>query len=216
MNKTAVMLFARTPVPGKVKTRLIPALGAQGAYRLHRAMLNSSIARLLQVEADELQLWLADSGVEGDQGFVVPAALSLHRQYGDDLGLRMAHGFRHNFDLGCSGVIVVGSDCPQLRLEHYQQVLSELERHDAVIIPALDGGYVLLGLRRYHHSLFIDIPWGEDCVYRRTVDKLEVLGWRWCSLDALADIDRPEDLVYLEGLELDCAQLDTGSGFDPV
>lgn len=216
MNKTAIMLFARIPVPGKVKTRLIPALGAQGACRLYRAMLQSSIAQLQRVAADELQLWLAASGDDSDQGFVVPAALSLHRQYGDDLGLRMAHGFRHNFDLGCSGVIVVGSDCPQLRLEHYQHVLSELEHHDAVIIPALDGGYVLLGLRRYHHSLFLDIPWGGDCVYRSTVDKFEALGWSWCALDALADIDRPEDLGYLEGLNLDCPGLNAGSGFNAV
>jgi hypothetical protein len=209
------MLFARTPEPGKVKTRLIPALGAEGACRLHRAMVQFALEQLLQTDADQLQLWLSGSAAaELNAGAGLSAAaewidlpvcsrLSRHRQQGEDLGRRMASGFRYNFDRGCSRVIVVGSDCPQLRLRHYQRVLAELEQHDAVIIPALDGGYVLLGLRRYHDTLFVDIPWGEPSVYQATLDKLAVLGWSWHSLAPLADIDRPEDLHLLEGAGLD-------------
>lgn len=198
------MLFARTPEVGKVKTRLIPALGAQGAYQLHCAMLESALGQLKCAGVDEAQLWLTgcisgeDDPIPGDT-----AGVSLHQQLGEDLGQRMDLAFRHNFARGCDRVILAGSDCPQLNAEHYRQVLGELDNYDAVLVPTVDGGYVAMGLRRHHSSLFTHISWGRSSVYRETEARLADLSWRWHSLDPLVDIDRPEDLVHLAGLDFE-------------
>jgi hypothetical protein len=201
VSPSTIMLFARTPVVGQVKTRLIPHLGAQRACRLHRSMLEFGLQQLQQTQADELQLWLSDESRALDS--IIPQGLSRHRQQGADLGSKMAYGFAYNFTRGSGAVIVAGSDCPQLVASHYHRALLALEHHDAVIIPALDGGYVLLGLRRFEASLFTDIPWGQASVYQKTTDKLVAMDWRWCALEPLADIDRPEDLVHLRGIGLE-------------
>lgn len=203
-QQTAIMLFARVPVAGLVKTRLIPALGADGACRLHRAMLQRSLEALAQTTAAERQLWLAGDSRDQAADIAQPSdGLHVHWQQGADIGERMAQAFQQNFRAGMGRIVVAGSDCPQLTVDHYEQVLEALERHDAVLIPALDGGYVLLGLSRWDAALFVDVPWGTAAVLRTTVARLESLGWRWCALPGLPDIDRAEDLVHLQGLGLD-------------
>jgi rSAM/selenodomain-associated transferase 1 len=198
------MLFARVPVAGKVKTRLIPALGADGACRLYRAMLQRSLEALAQTTAAERQLWLAGDRHHQAVAIARPSdRLHVYWQQGADIGERMAQAFQHNFRAGMGPIVVAGSDCPQLTVGHYEQVLEALQRHDAVLIPALDGGYVLLGLSRWDASLFVDVPWGTSAVLRTTVARLESLGWSWCALPGLPDIDRAEDLVHLQGLGLD-------------
>ncbi len=203
-QQTAIMLFARVPAVGAVKTRLIPALGAHRACRLHRAMLQRSLEALAQTTAAERQLWLAGDSRHQVVDIARPSdGLHVHWQQGADIGERMAQAFQQNFRAGWQHVVVAGSDCPQLTGDHYEQVLVALERHDAVIIPALDGGYVLLGLNRWDASLFVDVPWGTAAVLRTTVARLESLGWSWYALPGLPDIDRAEDLVHLQGLGLD-------------
>ncbi len=203
-EKAAIMLFARVPIPGKVKTRLIPELGAVRACRLHQAMLACGLEALAQSSAQSRQLWLAGEcrARTGDL-LALERGLSVHWQQGADIGERMAWAFQHNFSAGFGRVIVAGSDCPQLTAGHYEQVLGALRQYDAAIIPALDGGYVVLGLRRWGGFLFSDVPWGTEEVFRITVAKLEAVGWRWCALPPLPDIDQARDLVHLEGLGLD-------------
>jgi rSAM/selenodomain-associated transferase 1 len=130
-------------------------------------------------------------------------AVSVHWQQGANIGVRMAQAFQQNFEAGFGRVIVAGSDCPFLTVGHYNRVLQALREHDAVIIPALDGGYVLLGLRRWDQALFSDVPWGTETVFQSTVAKLESMRWCWCALPPLPDIDRVEDLVHLQGLMLE-------------
>lgn len=203
-DPTAIMLFTRVPVVGKVKSRLIPALGARGACRLHKAMLEKALEALAQTLATERQLWLAGNS-RAQAGYMAPSnyGISVHWQRGLDLGERMAQAFQQNFSAGFRRIVVAGSDCPALAVDHYEQVLDALGRYDAVLIPALDGGYVLLGLSRWDSFLFSDVPWGTERVFQVTVDKLGSMGWSWSVLPALPDIDQVEDLVHLEGLGLD-------------
>ena len=198
------MLFARVPVPGKVKTRLIPALGAAGACRLHQAMLDSGLKALVRSGARSRQLWLAgDIRAQALERQALKNGVSIHWQQGANIGERMARAFQANFQAGYERVIVAGSDCPLLTVGHYDRVLGELQAYDAVIVPALDGGYVLLGLRRWDEALFSQVAWGTGSVFQVTVARLEAMGWSWCALPPLPDIDRVEDLVHLEGMGLD-------------
>ena len=198
------MLFARVPVPGQVKTRLIPALGSVGACQLHQAMLDRGLETLMASGAHARQLWLAgDSRSQVTAGWASREGVSVHWQQGADIGARMAHAFAHNFEAGFGRVIVAGSDCPLLTVGHYQRARQALDSLDAVIVPALDGGYVMLGLRRWDEALFQGVRWGTDSVLDTTVAKLEEMGWTWRAMPALPDIDRVEDLAHLAGLDWD-------------
>ena len=202
----AIIVFARAPEPGVVKTRLIPALGDEGACRLYRALLEHTLEQARSSGYQDLQLWLTGRGgvstrARGEGGADSPGDVwQRRRQSTGDLGRRMAHAVCDNFARGRRAVIVVGSDCPQLQGDHYRRVAAALMEVDAVLIPALDGGYVLLGLRRYHPRLFRDIPWGGAEVLATTECRMIELGWSYRCLEPLADIDRPEDLKFLAGL----------------
>ena len=192
-----ILVFGRAPVAGEAKTRLIPALGAEGAARLHQRLLEDSVGRLCTAGLAKVELWVTPDA--GHPCFVELAArwpLDLHVQEGQDLGARLAYAARSALTRAAA-VILVGSDCPELSADYLGAALAALAHQDAVLGPALDGGYVLLGLRSMDDTLFERMPWGSDRVAELTGQRLDALGWRWSRLAPLRDIDRPEDLVYL-------------------
>lgn len=191
-----VLLFAKAPVPGRVKTRLIPLLGSRGAALLYRRLLESTTALV------------AGSGLAPVQCCCSPAVdhpcfaqlatrhrLQLTRQTGEDLGARMMNAAGEALS-GCGSVLLIGADCPALQPRHLEQALEWLQQGaDAVLGPAQDGGYVLLGLTRVAPELFREMPWGGDRVLAKTRQRLRELGWTWRELEQLWDVDRPEDVV---------------------
>ncbi len=193
--------MARQPVPGKVKTRLQPALGEQGAAELHRQMMLhtwKTLGCLGQTRA----LWVEGDPADKTFDECRAAEAEIRVQQGEDLGQRMELAFTESLR-SHARVVMVGSDCPSLDADYLSQASSALRDHDAVLGPAMDGGYVLIGLRRHAPALFRGMAWGESTVYAATVAVLEQLGWKWCALRSLPDIDRPEDLRYLpDGFEL--------------
>ena len=105
-------------------------------------------------------------------------------------------------------VVLIGSDCPGYDTSYLRMAFDALDRYDAVIGPAHDGGYVLIGLTRIDRQLFEDIPWSTPRVLEKTHGRLQALGWRWTELATLRDLDQPEDLVHFPGLTkklIDCA-----------
>ena len=124
--------------------------------------------------------------------------MSLHTQLGDDLGERMSFAVRQNLKK-FSYVILVGTDCPDLESSLIAEAIASLkEGSDAVLVPAEDGGYVLIGLSVYIESVFTDMQWGSDKVLAVTRDRLLEAGIRWRELAEQRDIDRPEDLDFLK------------------
>lgn len=207
-QQTQIVIFAKYPSAGQVKTRLIPALGmdnaAQLAERLLQHMLTQALDSGYPVElcgspAAEQPCW---------QSLKLPAAVQHTSQYEGDgnsnLGERMAQAAQQVLATQ-RNVILIGTDCPSLdaaTLRHAaeklaQQLEHQLAQHDAVIIPAFDGGYVLLGLRRFDRSLFEGIAWSSATVYADTLQRLQALNWSICTLPTLHDIDEPEDLQHL-------------------
>jgi glycosyltransferase A (GT-A) superfamily protein (DUF2064 family) len=178
----AVLVFSRAPVPGRVKTRLVPRLGTWGAARLHARLT----AHALRVAA------AARCG-----------PVELHdtaKQRGADLGERMHRALRRALRRH-RGAIVIGADCPALQPRDLARAARLLAAgYDAVIGPVEDGGYALIGARRVRAQLFCGIEWGSSSVFEATTARLGELGYRWRALRELWDVDRPEDLERLKWL----------------
>ena len=196
------MVFAKAPTPGRVKTRLIPALGASGAASLQRQLIERTLRTAAAAGLGAIELWCAP-GVD-DPFFAACAAehhVKLSAQGEGDLGVRMARALATAPEGGVS-VLLVGCDCPALTPDYLREAAAALAAGDeAVFGPAEDGGYVLIGAaRRPAARLFEDIPWGTAAVMRETRRRLAQGRWRWRELAPLWDLDRPEDLLRLREL----------------
>jgi rSAM/selenodomain-associated transferase 1 len=190
-----ILIFAKAPVPGVVKTRLIPAIGAVGAAALAAELLEGVVARLGEARLAALELWCApDREHPVFRALAERWGVSLHDQADGDLGARLYHAARAAFQRA-NQVLLIGADVPGLDAGYCRLALEALEHQDAVIGPAADGGYVLLGLKRAEPALFCDMPWGGDRVGALTRERLAALGWRYQVLPTLRDLDRPEDLA---------------------
>lgn len=193
--RARLLIFAKTPQRGRVKTRLIPRLGPEGADAVYRRVLGRLVAVMAQAEVCPVECWcypFADDPLF--ESFRDQLGVELHTQQGQDLGERMQQATREALERAWA-VLLIGADCPVLEPSHLIQALTWLEQGDpAVLSPAEDGGYVLLGLRRAEPALFERVPWGSAGVLDVTRQRLRSLGWRWRETETLWDLDRPEDL----------------------
>ena len=179
-----------------MKTRLIPLLGTEGAAQLHRALLERVVDTALQAGVGPVELWCMPH--EDDPAFQALAGrgVCLRRQEGSDLGQRMAHACAAAFERS-RAAILLGADCPALEPGDVREAAAALRRHDVVVAPADDGGYVLLGLAR-PAPVFDDVPWGGPDVMARTRERLRAAAIDWHELRTLWDVDRPEDYRRLQ------------------
>lgn len=193
-----IIIFAKAPVAGRVKTRLIPLLGAEGAADLARTMLAHTIEEALAAGLGQPEICAdPDPADETWQGSLPHRGVRLSAQGAGDLGERLARAAERVITEQGS-VLLIGTDCPALNRDRLRAAAAELRRHDAVIVPAEDGGYVALGLRRYDRSLFSAIRWSTPSVARDTIARIEALGWSLARRPALRDIDTPADLAAAE------------------
>ena len=197
MKPMRIVIFAKEPQPGFSKTRLIPALGAQGAATLAKLLLERMLQAAIASEVGVVELCVTPwSSEEVWRKVGVPVSVQLTDQGDGDLGVRMARAAQRVIDAGES-VLLVGTDCPQLDAGQLQIAALALQDADATLIPALDGGYVLLGLNQYDASVFSGIAWSTSNVATATQERIQALHWRVQTLAPLHDIDEPADLQYL-------------------
>jgi len=191
-----VMVFAKAP--GEAKTRLIPALGAAGAAALHRRLVMHCLRAAGDARLGPVELWCApDTSDPFFRECERRLGISLRAQGEGDLGARMQRAFESAL-ANAARAILVGSDIPVLSAQYLRDAERALAGgDDAVIGPAEDGGYVLVGLSRCDPELFRCIPWGGPKVLPETRRRIAALGWRLRELPALWDVDRPEDLGRL-------------------
>lgn len=182
-----LVLFVRYPAAGVCKTRLIPALGSEGAAALHRQLTERTAATLL---ASGLPVTIAFTGASS-QEFAdwLGGDLIYAKQVEGDLSAKLL-GF-----LAPAPVIFFGADTPDLQVHHVAAAIDALQTHEVVIGPAEDGGYYLIGLRSALPEVLSDMPWSTDRVFPETLLRLRRLGVAPKILETLADCDRPEDLV---------------------
>ena len=184
-----IIVFARAPVAGQVKTRLIPRLGAEGAARLQRRLIRAALRTARAVGPVELHVTRAHSWLRG-------LGVPLRLQRGRDLGERMYHALRRQ-----RATVLIGSDAPALRAADLRRALRLLHGGaDVVLAPAEDGGYALIGARRIDARVFAGIRWGTDEVLARTLDNLRRCGLSHRLLRTVWDVDRPTDFDRLRTL----------------
>ncbi len=201
-----IAVFAKAPIPGLVKTRLIQALGARGAARLQRRLTRQTLQVVQAAQAaqtahaaglGDATLWCApDPSHPFFRNLARRTGTACRAQCEGDLGRRMLHAFEAR---GSDGpLLLIGTDCPPLTPAHLGMAAAALNAdHDAVLLPAEDGGYVLIGLRLPLPGLFDGIDWGTDRVLAQTRDRLRSIGARWHEGETLWDVDRPDDLLRL-------------------
>jgi rSAM/selenodomain-associated transferase 1 len=192
--ESALIVFARAPEPGRVKTRLVPLLGKKGAARLQAQLVEKTLVTAHTAEIGEVVLYCAP-GTRGKffQQMQKHFGVRLHSQGRGDLGERMYRALRRH-----PGAILVGSDCPALRPADLRAAARALRGDaDAVLSPAEDGGYALIGVRRVSRGLFKGVEWGSARVLAQTRLRLKRLRWRWTELRTVWDVDRPEDVARL-------------------
>jgi uncharacterized protein len=189
-----LIIFTRYPIPGQAKTRLIPALGPDGAADLQRRMTRQTIdtaqqtAHPIQIQfcggtIAQMSTWLGDHDYQP--------------QGEGDLGDRMDRAFDQGFKSGHDRVVIIGTDCPGIDRTILNQAFTALESQDLVLGPAADGGYYLIGLRRRIPELFSAIAWSTETVRAKTLEIAMALNLTYALLPERSDIDRPEDLVHL-------------------
>lgn len=193
-----LLVFARAPVQGRVKTRLHPALGAEAATQLYKQLLHHIVSGLQAARLAPLQLW-ADNNPDHEAFVSICNKKEIHLQKGSDLGAKMAHASaRALAEPGVEHILLLGTDCPALSPDYLERALVSLgSEHDAVIGPAEDGGYVMLGLKAPRPELFTAIDWGTERVLEQTLAQGRQLGLKMHCLEALWDVDRPADLQRL-------------------
>lgn len=200
MPNERLIVFVKAPRPGEVKTRVAQTTGADRACDVYRqlvAILLKSLSPLREIElrftpddaAAEIEPWLRPGWVAVPQG-------------DGDLGARLERAFTDAFAAGAERVVIVGSDCPDVKTSDVRMAWRELQTHDVAVGPAMDGGYWLIGLRAPQPELFREIPWSSDLVLGRTLERARTRGLKIQLLRILSDIDTEADWnAYVRGGE---------------
>lgn len=211
-----IVVFAKVPQPGFAKTRLIPALGEAGAAELAQRMLHHALTTAQAAGVGPVELCITPDAFQWGQTRLITKEIvsapessksiesdpieniEVTGQGEGDLGARMARAAQRVIGAG-EALVLIGTDCPELTAGHLKRVADALQHFDAVLIPATDGGYVLLGLRRFHPAIFADIAWSTDTVAAATLARLRELFYSVRQFSVLRDIDNPDDLKWLPG-----------------
>ena len=198
MKRTRIVIFAKAPVPGQAKTRLIPALGPKRAARLAHRMLLRTVEEAEAAGLSVPELCTTPDPLDPEWRPFLPHAEIRYSSQGEGgLGERLARAAKR-FTLHGERVILIGTDCPELDRHRLRAAAEKLVAHDAVIHPAADGGYALLGLTRFDPSVFEGIAWSTPTVAADTIARIEALGWSLHIAETLRDVDEPQDLEHVE------------------
>lgn len=208
-SRVGVAILAKAPIAGFAKTRLIPRLGPQGAALLQRWLLQRTVDTAMQAAIGPVSLWCApDVDHPEFARFGTAGAIALRPQPAGDLGERMHAAIAESPTV--AGTLVIGTDCPLLTPELLRQAAASLFEHDAAVVPAEDGGYVLIGMRRAARQVFERVAWSSAEVMAQTRERLTELNWRCAEFSPLWDVDRDADFARLAELFPELQTLGSG------
>lgn len=193
-NKNAIIVFEKNPELGKVKTRLAETIGDEKALEIYRYLLGLTHSMVDLTSYHKIIYYsefIPDDNSKGNYSFELQAE--------GDLGNKMSVSFLESFEKGFEKIIIIGTDCPEISPELLHQAFDVLDEKDAVIGPASDGGYYLLGMKSYHPELFQNMIWSTESVYDKTIEKFKESDLSYGVLEVLNDIDTEDDWnAYLE------------------
>lgn len=212
---THLVVFAKAPQAGLVKTRLMPALGAQGAADLARRMLQHTLQQAMAAQVGPVELCMSPGPDDAAwAGVEIPAAVLRTSQGDGDLGQRMARAVERVTASGQS-ILLMGTDCPALNAARIAGAAQALAHHDAALVPVADGGYVLVGLHAPCPAIFADMAWSTPSVAAVTLQRMVMLGQRVWVGPTLHDIDEPADLVHVPRHLLPSQMTSSENGLQP-
>jgi uncharacterized protein len=190
MRRTALIIFQKNEVRGKVKTRLAATVGDEAALKIYKILINYTHQVIQSLPVDT---YIFFSDFIPDDTSAIPIDFSFKIQSRGDLGERMKNAFQMLFNLGYQKILILGTDCADLQTIHIESALEKLNKVDVVIGPAEDGGYYLLGMKKFSNTLFEEIEWSTINVFNQTVAKLNQANLTYDTTTILSDIDREED-----------------------
>jgi rSAM/selenodomain-associated transferase 1 len=194
-SSASIAVLAKAPVPGLAKTRLIPAIGAHAAAVLQERLTEKTVATALAAGLGPVTLWCTPDVTHAScRDLADRFSIDLVRQPDGDLGLRMLAAI----EAASGACLVTGTDCPAFTPAHLRAAADTLNGADVVLIPAEDGGYVLIGMRAAQPGLFTDMTWGAPTVLAETRRRIAALGLNAVELPPLWDVDTEPDLARLE------------------
>ncbi|MGD2183120.1 TIGR04282 family arsenosugar biosynthesis glycosyltransferase [Lusitaniella coriacea] len=197
-GQNCLIIFTRYPEPGKTKTRMITALGAEGAAQLQRQMTERAIAQAKKIPSDCTVEIHFSGGSQPLMEAWLGSDWKYRAQSPGDLGERMRAAFAGAFAAGMKRVAIIGIDCPDLTATLMDKAFKQLKANELVLGKAQDGGYYLIGLQRSIPALFENVPWGTSQVLQKTVEIALGLDLEIGYLPVLSDVDYPEDLPIWE------------------
>lgn len=195
--KLLLVVVAKAPVPGEVKTRLLPHFTPEEAVALYRCFLQDRLEEVGRLKGIDLAVAFTPADARGTFSRITGNGFNLFAQKGDDLGQRLNNIFIDKLDQGYAAVSIIDSDTPDMPRSMVEQSFQALMSGgvDTVFGPCNDGGYYLVGMRQPHPELFEDIPWSTDAVLPVTLQRADRLGIRTMLLPAWNDLDTFEDLI---------------------
>jgi len=189
-----ILVFAKAPIAGQVKTRMYPVLSYQKAANLQHALINHTLMLVQRSALAPVCLYCSPDNSDPIFSSWESRGVTLCEQRGGNLGLRMQQALQDMLK-NCEMVLLIGTDCPEIQQGYLDSVLRSLTQNQVVLGPAEDGGYVLIGVRKKVPEIFKDIDWGSKRVLQQTRQRLHAMQIKYCELPELWDVDRPADLV---------------------
>lgn len=199
MKKEALLIFAKNPVAGKVKTRLAATIGSKEALCVYKQLLSHTVSVTEDLPFDKFVFY--SNNIEQEDLWNSKHYFK-ELQHGDDLGERMRNAFASIFQKGYYKAVIIGTDCPALNETIIQDAFSKLNDVDIVIGPAYDGGYYLLGMNNCHSFLFESMHWSTANVFTETIRRCKSKGLLFLLLQTLQDVDEEKDLEALNLVKL--------------
>ena len=202
MEDNAIVVFTRYPEPGQTKTRLIPALGEEGAANFHKNLMIKILGTVVNYtsgDSSEFIVSFSDSDLDKIKKLLGPD-LNYCKQREGHLGQKLKGCFKQIFKNDYKKALIIGSDIPEIGPQHLEIASKKLDTHEIVLGPAYDGGYYLIGMTASSFSprIFENIEWGGSTVLENTLDRIKTLNQDYYLLPELKDIDTPEDLNTLK------------------
>jgi uncharacterized protein len=194
---TCLIIFAKSPIPGKVKTRLTPLITPTKAAELYEAFIADTISTALKLKCERITVAYSPGYAEKTFHGLCGQSIDYLPQKGQNLGERMKNAFKRSFDKGFERTVIIGTDSPTLPLSYIRDAFDALEKVPVTIGPTFDGGYYLIGLSEQEDALFDNIEWSTSSVFSQTLARIKTANRQLCILPPWYDVDTPDSLEFL-------------------
>jgi len=194
---TSLIIFAKRPTPGKVKTRLTPYITPTEAAELYEAFVTDIICSTHKLKCERVIIAYTPSNAEVTFHSICGQSVEYLPQKGHNLGERMKNAFRYSFDKGSKRTVIIGTDSPTLPVSYMQKAFDTLKEVPVTIGPTLDGGYYLIGLSEQNDAIFDGVDWSTSRVFGQTLTRIQAINKQLYVLPPWYDVDTSDNLEFL-------------------